>query len=116
MPAYLLSRLPSSDDGGDAPLRTLLSRSFAAFRARKRGDAEWIESRIASAFAARTQLEPPEADQWLDRVSGLTGVSVGTLREIFAIFDDPQHSANTIAAIDALLAWLNGKVVSRRVV
>lgn len=108
MPAYLLSRLPSpADDGGDAPLRTLIGRSFAAFRARKRGDAEWIESRIASVSAARKQLEPPDADQWLDRVSGLTGVSVGTLREICAIFDDPQHSANTIAAVDALLAWLN---------
>ena len=105
---YLLSRLPSpADDGGDAPLRTLIGRSFAAFRARKRGDAEWIENRIASVSAARKQLEPPDADQWLDRVSGLTGVSVGTLRELCAIFDDPQHIANTIAAVDALLAWLN---------
>lgn len=103
-------RMPApADDGGDAPLRTLLSRSFAAFRARKRGDEEWIESRIASAFAARKQLEPPEADQWLDQVSGLTGVSVGTLREICVIFDDQQHSASTIAAVEALLAWLNQK-------
>lgn len=108
MPAYLLSRLPSPDDDGDAPLRTLLDRSFAAFRARKRGDHVWIESRIASACAARKQLEPPEADQWLDGVSGLTGVSVGTLSEIYAIFDVPEHSENTIAAVDALLTWLNG--------
>ncbi|MFA6122180.1 helicase-related protein [Sphingomonas sp.] len=110
MPAYLVSRLPlPADDGGDAPLRTLLSRSFAAFRARKRGDVEWIESRIASAFAAKKKLEPPEADHWLDRVSGLTGVSVETLREIGAVFDDPQRSVDTTVAVDALVAWLNEK-------
>ncbi len=107
MPAYLLSRLPSSaDDGGDSPLRALLSRSFAAFRARKRGDKDWVESRIASALEARKQLQAPEVDQWLDRVSSLTGVSVGTLREISAIFDDDKASLSAMAAVDSLFVWL----------
>lgn len=107
MPAYFLSRLPASDDNGnDAPIRNVLSRSFAAFRARQRGDQEWIESRIATAFAARKNAEPEPGGEWLDRVSGLTGVSVDILREFSLLFVAPENFQTTEAAIGALFDWL----------
>jgi len=113
MPAYFLSRLPASDENGtDAPIRNIVSRSFAAFRARQKGDADWVESRIAAAFAARKNAEPEEDAKWLDRVSGLTGVSVDILRELSALFDAAGNVETTEAAIDALLAWLKANPAS----
>lgn len=107
MPAYFLSRLPASDESGtDAPIRSLLSRSFAAFRARQKGDADWVESRIAAAFAARKRAEPEDDAKWLDRVSGLTGVPVAILNDLNSLFTKPENAATTEAAIAALVDWL----------
>lgn len=106
MPAYFLSRLPASDENGsDAPIRDIISRSFAAYRARQRGDADWVESRIASAFAARKSAEPEDDAKWLDRVSGLTGVSVDILHELSDLYEDTKTRESTEAALDALLEW-----------
>ena len=108
MPAYFLSRLPASDENGtDAPIRDIISRSFAAYRARQRGDADWVESRIASAFAARKRAEPEDDAKWLDRVSGLTGVSVDILHELSKLYEDTKTGETTEAAICALLEWLD---------
>ena len=107
MPAYFLSRLPASDENGtDAPIRDIISRSFAAYRARQRGDADWVESRIASAFAARKSGEPEDDAKWLDRVSGLTGVSVDILNELSKLYEDTKTGETTEAGICALLEWL----------
>ncbi|NJS13621.1 MAG: DEAD/DEAH box helicase [Sphingopyxis sp.] len=107
MPAYFLSRLPASDKNGtDAPIRNVLSRSFAAFRARQKGEADWVESRIAAAFAARKNAEPEEDAKWLDHVSGLTGVPVAILSELCDLFAEPENTETTEAAISALLDWL----------
>ena len=107
MPAYFLSRLPASDENGtDAPIRNVISRSFAAFRARQKGDKDWVESRIAAAFAARKNTEPEGEEKWLDRVSGLTGVSVEILREIVALFSMAENFQTTEAAITTLTDWL----------
>lgn len=106
MPAYFLSRLPASDENGtDTPIRDIISRSFAAYRARQRGDADWVESRIASAFAARKSAVPEDDAKWLDRVSGLTGVSVDILHELSNFYEDTKTGETTEAAIDALLEW-----------
>jgi superfamily II DNA/RNA helicase len=110
MPAYFLSRVPpAADDGGDAPIRALLGRSFAAFRARKRNDEAWVETRIAAAFEARKQLEPEADKQWLERVAGLTGVSVKLLGEISAVFAKPEAYATSLDAIEHLIAWMESK-------
>ncbi|MBO9510877.1 DEAD/DEAH box helicase [Erythrobacter sp. A6_0] len=107
MPAYFLSRLPASDENGtDTPIRSLLSRSFAAFRARQKGDADWVESRIAAAFAARKKAEPEDDAKWLDRVSGLTGVPVAILNDLNDLFAKPENAATIEAAIAALVDWL----------
>lgn len=107
MPAYFLSRLPASDENGtDAPIRDVISRSFAAFCARQKGDKDWVETRVAAAFAARKSAEPDGEEKWLDRVSGLTGVSVDILREIIALFSAVQNFETTAAAIKTLMDWL----------
>lgn len=106
MPAYFLSRLPAPDENGtDAPIRDIISRSFAAYRARQRGDTDWLESRIASAYAARKSAEPEDDAKWLDHVSGLTGVSVDVLHELSKLYEDTKTGATTEAAIGALLEW-----------
>lgn len=108
MPAYFLSRLPASDENGtDAPIRNLIARSFGAFRARQKGDEDWAESRIAAAFAARKHLESADEEKWLDRVSGLTGVSVEILREIVALFSVAENFQTTEDAVKTLIEWLN---------
>lgn len=108
MPAYFVSRLPPVDtDGGDQSLRAVLERSLAAFRARKRGDKEWLESRIGAVFATRNKSPVPAEETWLDRVSGLTGVTVESLRQIVAIFNDEGARQSTKGAIGALLRWLD---------
>lgn len=107
MPAYFLGRLPASDENGtDAPIRNVISRSFAAFRARQKGDKDWVETRIAAAFAARKHAEPVSEEKWLDRVSGLTGVSVDILREMIALFSKPEIFQTTEAAVNALMDWI----------
>lgn len=107
MPAYFLSRLPASDENGtDAPIRDVISRSFAAFRARQKGDKDWVETRVAAAFAARKSAEPDGVEKWLDRVSGLTGVSVDILREIISLFSAAENFETTAAAIKTLMDWL----------
>jgi superfamily II DNA/RNA helicase len=107
MPAYFLSRLPhSSPDGSDAALRNIVGRSLGAFRARRRADEEWVESRIAAAFAARKLTEPTEEERWLDRVAGLTGASVQTLREIDLLFAKPERFETSETAVQTLMNWL----------
>jgi len=108
MPAYFLSRLPSSNaEGEEEPIHTILNRSFSAFRARKRNDDDWVASRIDSALRARKQIEAAPAEQWLEQVSGLTGVSIQMLTEINGIFEQPQSSESAVVAIDTILGWLN---------
>ena len=107
MPAYFVSRLPPADaDGSDASLRNIVGRSLAAYQARQRDDAAWIEERIQAAFSARNKVQVPAGEEWLDKVSGLTGMSVAQLREITAIFDSDAAYESTRSAIKALIDWL----------
>lgn len=108
MPAYFVSRLPPVDtDGSDQSLRRMLDRSLAAFHARKRGDEEWLESRIGAVFAARNKSPVAAEETWLDRVSGLTGISVDSLRQIVEIFNNEGAYQSTKQAIGALIGWLD---------
>jgi len=107
MSAYFVSRLPPADlDGTDATLRTLLNKSLAAFKARQRGDKQWMEDRISAVFAARNQIPVDEEDGWLDKVSGLTGVGIESLRQIAVAFEPLETFSSTKTAIETLLKWL----------
>lgn len=107
MSAYFVSRLPPADsDGTDGTLRNVLNKSLAAFKARQRGDQQWMEDRISAVFAARNQIPVAADDGWLDRVSGLTGIGIETLRQIDDAFHPPETFASTDAAIATLMKWL----------
>jgi hypothetical protein len=69
-----------------------------------RGDNEWLESRIKAAVSARTKTAPVEGEDWLDKVAGLTGASVDTLRAITELFDKPVGT--TLEAIERIIGWL----------
>jgi hypothetical protein len=57
MRGYLLSRLPLSVAGADEdPASVPLRRSFAAYLAKQADDPDWIETRVASAIAARAPI------------------------------------------------------------
>ncbi|MDX1195813.1 DEAD/DEAH box helicase [Sinorhizobium medicae] len=107
MSTYFVSRLPPADeDGTDGSLRNVLNKSLAAFKARQRGDKQWMEDRISAAFAARNQIPVAAEDGWLDRVSGLTGVGIESLRQIASVFEPAETFTSTKAAIEPLLVWL----------
>lgn len=107
MPSYFVSRLPPVDaDGSDHSLRTLIRKSFAAFRARQRGDQQWLESRIGAAFKARNIAPIAPEESWLDRVSGLTGIDVFSLREIAGLFSSEEAWKTTKSSVDTILQWL----------
>ncbi len=64
--AYLLSKLPLAVAGGEIdPAAVLLRRSFGAYRAILAADANWLSTRVASALAAREELNLPEPDRWI---------------------------------------------------
>jgi superfamily II DNA/RNA helicase len=82
---YLLSRLPqgtASDQGGaGASANDLLSRSFGAYRARMRGDAQWIESRTAAAIQLRN-ADPDITNSWIDQIAAASGISTRILTKL----------------------------------
>jgi hypothetical protein len=102
---YLLSRLPvgeASEEGGtDAPAIRLLSRSFAAYRARMRNDAAWIASRTEAAIQLRN-ANPSITHTWIDQIATTSGISVGILTRL-------THELATTAArtTPTVTAWRN---------
>jgi superfamily II DNA/RNA helicase len=108
MPSYLLSKLPvSAGEDPSLAARALLSRSLAAFRASKQGKQDWIDSRIAAALAAKKARDDEEhRREWLDLVSGSTGVPVEMLLEIEALLNASTFNGNAREATAVLLAWL----------
>ncbi|WP_269503990.1 DEAD/DEAH box helicase [Burkholderia sp. IMCC1007] len=112
MAMYLLRRLPVSSsadqDAHDAPARGLLGRSFAAFRARQRGDAHWVQSRIDSAVALRREdPDTPRVLTWADRLAASAGVPVAIIRELGEPFSEEINPEATVADWYAwLVHWL----------
>jgi Helicase conserved C-terminal domain len=82
---YLLSRLPlgnASDPGGaDALANDILFRSFGAYRARMRDDAQWIASRTATAIQLRND-DPEITNSWIDQIAAATGISARILTKL----------------------------------
>ena len=71
---YFLSRLPvGSDADKDAPARTLLRNSLAAFRKHSLNEQEWIDARIHATLTARRE-QVSSAATWVERLACATGV------------------------------------------
>lgn len=108
MPAYVLSKLPlSTGDDPDQTAREMLSRSFAAFRARKQGNTAWVESRVEAVIAARKKVEHPSKLTWVERVSSSTGVPSALLLEISGLIDDGHLEGTATEVALTLLEWLS---------
>lgn len=108
---YLLSRLPvgeATDEGGaDAPAIRLLSRSFAAYRARMRNDAAWIASRTEAAVQLRN-ADPNITHTWIDQIAATSGISAGILTRLTqSLAATAATTAPTSTAWRTwMLAWL----------
>jgi superfamily II DNA/RNA helicase len=92
---YLLSRLPqgneSDPDGADASAKDLLSKSLGAYRARIRGDTQWVESRTAAAIQLRN-ADPDITNSWLDQIAAASGIPARILTKL------AQHLLATASA------------------
>ena len=76
---YFLARLPIGEgDAPDEPARAMIRRSFAAYRKRCEGKAEWIENRIDAALARRDELAPKQELTWLERCRDMCSRSRST--------------------------------------
>jgi hypothetical protein len=108
---YFLSRLPqgneSDPDGADASANDLLSRSFGAYRARVRGDAQWIESRTAAAIRLRN-ADPDITNSWIDQIAASSGISARILTKLTQhLLATANETPPTTAGWRAwMLAWL----------
>lgn len=110
MPAYLLSKLPlSGGDDPDAAARDMLKRSFAAYRARTAGNAEWTTSRINAALSARKKDGDDAQIDWIGLVSGSTGVPIPLLDEIFSLVENDKLNGSAEEITQALLSWIAEK-------
>ncbi|CDX15125.1 Helicase domain protein [Mesorhizobium sp. ORS 3324] len=110
MPAYLLSKLPvSSSDDPDAAARDMLKRSFAAYRARTAGNAEWVMTRIDAALSARKKEDDAAQVDWIVPVSGSTGVPIPLLEQIWTLFKNDKLNGTASEITQALLSWIAEK-------
>lgn len=75
---YLITRFPRGpigDPNPDEHARTFLLRSFAAYRAKARGEEIWIEERVRSALKFRNaRLEETAGAPWADQLSASVGL------------------------------------------
>lgn len=82
---YLLRRLPIATNAADfdGPAKTLLQKSFAAFKLRKQAQQAKLSDRINHALRARRTLQAlDEAPDWADKMAANYGVPSDVLRDI----------------------------------
>ena len=73
--AYFLRRLPFTVAEAGGPSRRLLQTSFAAFKANKKGDDQWITKRIDASLHRREEIFGTEEDvSWEDELASSTGI------------------------------------------
>jgi superfamily II DNA/RNA helicase len=112
MATYLVKRLPVGDavsGGADGPARELLGRSFAAYRARARGDESWVQARIEAALLVR-QARPEAASKftWADHLAAAAAVPVSFVHDLGeALSGSIAPDAPVVAWRDWLVEWLS---------
>ncbi|MBT9597929.1 MAG: DEAD/DEAH box helicase, partial [Vitreoscilla sp.] len=82
---YLLRRLPISTQAADVdgPAKTLLRKSFAAFKLRKQAQEDQLNDLINHALRARRKLqELDEEPDWADKMAANYGAPSDVLREL----------------------------------
>jgi hypothetical protein len=109
---YFLRRLPvderSNIDDSDLQSRNLLSRSFAAFRARIRGDQTWLATRLEAVLIARRNYsDPSQILTWADRLASTVGLPVSFIRDLgLPLSGAIRTEASVVDWRDWLEQWL----------
>lgn len=112
---YVLTRLPAGENGDEAA-KALLSRSFAAFKARVRDDEDWIASRIDAALEARRSIAPTKSHAtWHATLAANCGIPEWLVQDLDR--DMHQHSENLGGTANAWIVWFLDwlRIESRRV-
>lgn len=90
MTEYLIGRLPLSINKGDEVVdktSEVVSRSLAAFKRRKDGDADWVQSRIDAVHRVRSEMDShDQSSEWQDRLSASIGFMPSFIRELSEAF------------------------------
>lgn len=104
---YFLTRLPVGEgDEPDEPAKELIRRSFAAYRKREEGKADWIESRIDAALARRNELAPKQDVTWLERVAASAGLPYEVAASLSALIEAGAFDRDSTGCIDTLFDWI----------
>lgn len=104
---YLLSKLHlSSRQSETIVARNILYKSLCAYKALRRGDLNWIESRVNTVIRLCPESDLEDSEAWIGQVSNATGLTIAILRQIMKLFDDNKLSGNPIEIVYNLLDWL----------
>lgn len=104
---YFLARLPiGEDDAPDEPAKAMIRRSFAAYRARQDGRAEWIESRIDAALKRRDELAPKQDLTWLERVAASAGLPYEVVSSLAGLIETGAFDGDSNDCINTLFDWI----------
>ncbi len=104
---YLLARLPVGDgEASDEPAKSMIRRSFAAYRKRRADKAAWIESRITSALARRAELAPKQELTWLERVAASSGLPYKIVASLTSLVETGAFAGNSSDCMQTLFGWI----------
>jgi hypothetical protein len=112
---YLLRRLPISTQAADVdgPAKTLLKKSFAAFKLRKQSQEDLLSDRINHALSARKTLqELDEEPDWADKMAANYGTPSDVLRELKVRLEtSPPVGRATLDWFMWTATWLTGRPI-----
>ncbi|API76331.1 DEAD/DEAH box helicase [Ralstonia solanacearum] len=107
---YLLARLPVGDgEAPDEPAKSMIRRSFAAYRKRQADKAAWIESRIASALARRAELAPKQELTWLERVAASSGLPYEIVASLTSLVETGAFTGSSSDCVETLFGWIENR-------
>lgn len=109
---YFLARLPvGEDDAPDEPAKALIRRSFAAYRKRQEGKAEWIEGRINAALSRREELSPKQDLTWLERVAASAGLPYEVVASLTALIEAGAFEGDSTSCMNTLFDWIEANPI-----
>ncbi len=103
--AYFLRRLPFTVSEAGEPSRRLLQSTLAAFKAKRKGDDQWISQRIESSLRRREDaLGTEENVSWEDELASSTGaLDAAQIRSIADRFD--QTVGEPVGSVSKWIDW-----------
>lgn len=108
--AYFLRRLPFTVAEADLPSRRLLESTFAAFKANKKQEADWISKRIDASLQRRAEVSGSEETvSWEDELASSTGIlDISQIRLIATRFKEQvgEPLGSTAHWVEWGLKWL----------